>query len=102
MPTESDPAAPDRAAIDAEYDPSLRVASRQPYLDWYLRESSERREKLDCRLDIPFGPTPAETLDIFPSQTPNSPVLMSIHGGYWRGVRNKGLRFFARGEGPAR
>jgi arylformamidase len=97
MPTEFDPAAPDRAAIDAEYDPSLRVASRQPYLDWYLRESAQAREKLECRLDIPFGPTPAETLDIFPSQTPNSPVLMFIHGGYWRAFSSKEFSFFASG-----
>lgn len=100
MPTEFDPAPPDRAAIDAEYDPSLRVASRQPYLDWYLRESAQAREKLECRLDIPFGPTPAETLDIFPSQTPNSPVLMFIHGGYWRAFSSKEFSFFASGMVP--
>ena len=100
MPTELDPAAPDRAAIDAEYDPSLRVASRQPYLDWYLRESAQARGKLDCRLDVPFGPTPAETLDIFPSQTPNSPVLMFIHGGYWRAFSSKEFSFFASGLVP--
>ena len=100
MPTELDPAAPDRAAIDAEYDPSLRVASRQPYLDWYLHESAQARETLDCRLDVPFGPTPAETLDIFPSQTPNSPVLMFIHGGYWRAFSSKEFSFFASGMVP--
>jgi arylformamidase len=100
MPTEFDPALPDRAAIDAEYDPSLRVASRQPYVDWYLRESALARKSLACRLDIPFGPTPAETLDIFPSQTPHSPVLMFIHGGYWRAFSSKEFSFFASGVVP--
>jgi arylformamidase len=100
MPTEFDSLSPDRAAIDAEYDPSLRVASRQPYMDWYLRESSRARESLVCRLDIPFGPTPEETLDIFPSQAPNSPVLMFIHGGYWRALSSKEFSFFASGMVP--
>jgi arylformamidase len=100
MPTEANQGTPDRAAIDAQYDPSLRVASRQPYMDWYDRESALTRAALDCRLDIPFGPTPAETLDIFPSQTPNSPVLMFIHGGYWSALSSKEFSFVARGMVP--
>jgi arylformamidase len=100
MPTELDPSSQDRAAIDAEYDPSLRVASRQIYMDWYVRESARARETLDCRLDIPFGPTPEETLDIFPSQAANAPVLMFIHGGYWRALSSKEFSFFASGMVP--
>jgi arylformamidase len=100
MPTEQDPGSRDRAAIDAEYDPSLRVASRQPYMDWYARESDLTRTALECRLDIPFGPTAAETLDIFPSPTPNSPVLLFIHGGYWRALSSKEFSFVARGMVP--
>jgi arylformamidase len=100
MPTEVNPASPDTASIDAEYDPSLRVESRQPFVDWYVRESALARESLDCRLDVPFGPTPTETIDIFPSQTPNSPVLMFIHGGYWRAFSSKEFSFVAAGLVP--
>jgi arylformamidase len=87
-------------AIDAEYDPSRRVFSRQPYMDWYVRESVRTREELDSRLDIPFGPTPAETLDIFPSAKPNSPVLLFIHGGYWRALSSKEFSYVAGGLVP--
>jgi arylformamidase len=87
-------------AIDAEYDPSRRVLSRQPYMDWYVRESALAREKLGSRLDIPFGPTPAETLDIFPSAKANSPVLMFIHGGYWRALGSKDFSYVAGGLVP--
>jgi len=100
MPTENVLGFPDRAAIDAQYDPSLRVPSRQPYMDWYVRESALAREKLDCRLDLPFGPTPPETVDIFPSSTPNSPVLMFIHGGYWRALSSKEFSYVAAGLVP--
>jgi arylformamidase len=102
MPTmpQAGPGSPDTASIDHEYDPSRRVESRQPFMDWYLRESAHARDALDCRLDLPFGPTPAETMDIFPSPTPNSPVLMFIHGGYWRAFSSKEFSFVAAGLVP--
>jgi arylformamidase len=100
MPTQLESGPIDSASIDAEYDPSRRVESRQPFMDWYLRQSALARETLDCRLDIPFGPTPAETMDIFPSPTPNSPVLMFIHGGYWRSLSSKEFSFVAAGMVP--
>jgi arylformamidase len=87
-------------AIDAEYDPSRRVFSRQPYMDWYVRESVRARAKLACRLDVPFGPTAAETLDIFPSAKPDSPILMFIHGGYWRALSSKEFSYVAGGLVP--
>jgi arylformamidase len=91
---------PDTASIDAEYDPSRRVESRQPFMDWYVRESALARAALDARLDLAFGPTPAETMDIFPARTPDSPVLMFIHGGYWRALSNKDFSFVAAGLVP--
>lgn len=86
--------------IDAEYNPEIRVGSRTPFIDWYVRRSALTREKLDCRLDIPFGSTPSETLDIFPSREPRSPVLMFIHGGYWRALSSKEFSFVANGLVP--
>ena len=47
-----------------------------------------------------YGPTPAETLDLFPSAAPGSPVVMFIHGGYWRALRSKEFSFVASGLVP--
>jgi arylformamidase len=88
------------AAIDAEYDPERRVGSRQPFVDWYVRESASARARLDCRLDVAYGATPAETLDLFPSAAPGSPVVMFIHGGYWRALSSKEFSFVAGGLVP--
>ena len=88
------------ASIDAEYDPERRVGSRQPFIDWYVRESDSARARLDCRLDIAYGSTPAETLDLFPSATPGSPLVMFIHGGYWRALSSKEFSFVAGGLVP--
>ena len=94
------PAAPDGASIDAEYDPERRVGPRRPFIDWYVRQSALARERLECRLDVPYGPTPAETLDLFPSSEPGSPLLLYIHGGYWRALSSKEFSFVANGLVP--
>jgi arylformamidase len=88
------------SAIDAEYDPERRVGSRQPFLEWYIRESAATRARLDCRIDVAYGPTAPETLDLFPSAVPGSPILMFIHGGYWRALSSKEFSFVAAGLVP--
>ena len=90
----------DQAAIDAAFDPERRAGPRGPYLERYSRESEEARKTLDCRLDVPYGPNPRESLDIFPSRRPGSPVVMFIHGGYWRALSCKEFSFVARGLVP--
>jgi arylformamidase len=47
--------------------------------------------------DLPYGPTRAETLDIFPAPQPNAPVFIFIHGGYWRAFSSKDFSGVALG-----
>jgi arylformamidase len=100
MSNDLSPDVPEGASIDAEYDPERRVGSRKPFIDWYARESALARKGLACRLDVRYGPTPAETLDLFPSSEPGSPVLLYIHGGYWRALSSKEFSFVANGLVP--
>lgn len=90
----------DQALIDADYDPERRAGPRGPYIERYARESEEARRTLDCRLDVPYGQKPRERLDIFPSRRPGSPVVLFIHGGYWRALSCKEFSFVARGLVP--
>ena len=41
------------------------------------------REKLDCRLDVPYGESPDEILGIFPANAEGAPVVVYVHGGAW-------------------
>lgn len=55
------------------------------------REASEdTREAHRCFQDVAYGKGPNESLDIFPSQIPvdaqGAPVVIFIHGGYWRSL----------------
>jgi len=100
MPVEESQEARDRAAIDAAYDPERRAGPRGPHIERYVARSAETREALDCVLDVPYGAAPRETLDIFPSRRAGSPVLLFIHGGYWRALSSKEFSFVAAGLVP--
>src|SRR2546427_5509826 len=50
---------------------------------WAAQGAATRRLHA-CLLDIAYGDEPAERLDIFPAREESSPLLVFIHGGYWR------------------
>ena len=75
-----------QAEIDAEYN----VGALRPDWDELERRIAERSARLravhaPARLGVRFGPTRAERLDLFCASAPAPrPVLVFIHGGYWR------------------
>ena len=83
--------------IDKEYNPSTSVSNADYYIQWYVDESAAVRRELACELDLPFGPTLDETVDIFPARAANAPLLVFIHGGYWRRFSSKEFSLVARG-----
>ena len=48
-----------------------------------------------------YGPGEKETLDIFPAPEPGAPVLLFIHGGYWRAMDKNDYSFIADVFQPA-
>jgi len=63
----------------------------------YAARSEAPRERLRHRLDIAYGPAPAERLDLyFPDdRTPPAPIHIFIHGGYWRANARTNYGFLA-------
>ena len=75
----------DQAELERQYNARATVPDVQPYLARYAAESARMRAALPCHLDLAFGPTPEETLDIFPAAGPRAaPTMVFVHGGYWR------------------
>ena len=73
----------DQAALDAEYDPTRTATDAAGLMaDWTVR-SAGTIERLGGRLDVRYGPTLAEHVDIFPAGD-GAPVHIFVHGGYWR------------------
>ena len=86
-----------QAQIDAQYNPSLHLSDPGAPGRYYAQQSVLARARLRCVLDVPYGPTLAETLDIFPADVPNAPVFVFIHGGYWRALSSKDFSCVALG-----
>ena len=86
-----------QAEIDAQYDASAAVADVAAYRRHWADQAKRARETLPCTLDLPYGPTLDETLDIFPAAKPNAPVWIFIHGGYWRALSSKDFSGVALG-----
>lgn len=85
--------------LDAQYDLENTVENISLYADFYAKESEKVRAKLEHRLDVPFGPTLAEHLDLYPAPDLKhpAPILVYLHGGYWRSRTSKEFGFVARG-----
>jgi len=46
-------------------------------------------------VEAAYGDDPTERLDVFPAQQPGAPVLVYIHGGYWRALGKRDQSFIA-------
>ena len=86
-----------QAEIDAQYDVEQSVPDFSIYAKHYIEESRVARHRLRCELDVPYGPTLAETLDIFPAERRDAPVFVFVHGGYWRMLSSKEFSCVALG-----
>ena len=78
-----------QAQIDAQYNAGLTVADPQVEFRHYARQAERARAQLRCTLDVAFGPTRDETLDVFPADRPGAPIFVFVHGGYWRAFSSK-------------
>jgi arylformamidase len=85
------------AEIDAQYDAEKSVPDFMIYAQHYIEESERVRKKLRCKLNVAYGQTVEETLDIFPADHPDAPVFVFIHGGYWRSLSSREFSCVALG-----
>jgi arylformamidase len=83
------------AWFDAQYNNRARVVNSAVLLERWTRASQLVREHSDCALDLAYGDAAAERLDVFPAVAPAAPVLVFIHGGYWRALDKSDLSFLA-------
>ncbi|MBM3482032.1 MAG: alpha/beta hydrolase [Alphaproteobacteria bacterium] len=86
--------------LDAQYNNRRRYPQFLSYFETWTKWSEATRAALPCRLDVPYGPTPAETLDIFPAEKADAPIQVFIHGGYWYSLDKSHDSFVAEGFRP--
>ena len=94
-------------ALELEFNPRAVAKNIDARLAESAADSAATRTRLDCVLDVRYGPGASETLDIFPApgsgggSGTGSPVLLFIHGGYWRAMDKSDYSFIADAFQPA-
>jgi arylformamidase len=85
--------------LDRMYNNRLLVPSHATHFARWAQDSEIARQALPCRLDLAYGSQPGETLDVFPASASRAgdkaPVLVFIHGGYWRSLDKADHSFIA-------
>lgn len=76
----------DQEALEFQYGPRAAVQGVDEILARWVERSNAYYAASDCERDVAYGPGAMETLDIFKPGNDNAPVLIFIHGGYWRAL----------------
>jgi arylformamidase len=95
-------AAPDPLWLDSMYNNRALVPDHADYFSRWALASARTRQSVPCRLDMAYGDGPNETADVFMANkeagatgTGGAPVLVFIHGGYWRSLDKADHSFIA-------
>ena len=59
-------------------------------------QSRLARAHMTCDIDVSYGNTPGQKLDIFPARSEAAPVFVFIHGGYFRALDKSQYSYVAR------
>lgn len=84
--------------LDLMYNNRARVPDHGRYFERWARDSAAFRTRQPDGLDLAYGAGAGETLDVFRPATPDAepaPVLVFIHGGYWRSLDKADHSFVA-------
>jgi len=85
----------DPAWLDSMYNNRKLVPDYATYFDNWVRASTAARSSQPCTLDVAYGQAPGEKLDVFNGAAKDAPVMVFIHGGYWRSLDKSDHSFVA-------
>ena len=87
----------DQAALDRQYNNRTQVPDFAHIVAQWEEASEALRQQAYLCPNLAYGNHERERLDIFPALTPNAPVLVFFHGGYWQAMDKAVFHFVARG-----
>lgn len=85
----------DAAWLEAEYDLRARHPDHEEEFARWRTASGLVQRIESSRRDVRYGDGPGETLDLYPTPRAEAPVLVFIHGGYWRSLDKSEHAFIA-------
>jgi arylformamidase len=81
--------------LDRMYNNRDLVPEHPAHFRRWAAESADAMRTQQRELDVRYGGGPSEHLDIFPTAKADAPVLVFIHGGYWRSLDKREHSFVA-------
>jgi len=85
----------DQEALDRQLNLRARWPEHPQYFARWAEDSRAVRETRSAALDLAYGPTAGQTLDLFLASRPSAPLLAFIHGGYWQSLDKQDFSFLA-------
>ena len=89
---------PDPAWLDRMYNNRALVPEHAAHFTRWAQTSAQARSSQPCTLDIAYGQSAGEKLDVFPVDRTGpggAPVVVFVHGGYWRSLDKSDHSFVA-------
>jgi arylformamidase len=80
---------------EREYNIRALVPEYPAIFSRWAAQAAATRSLHACLLDLAYGESPGERLDIFPAREEPSPLLVFIHGGYWRSMDKSDFSWIA-------
>ena len=88
----------DKAAYyTKQYNARAGIPDHPQIFERWQRESALVRRTHAGLLDIPIGDAAKERLDFYPAHRPDAPLLVFIHGGWWRSLDKSDFTFIVPG-----
>ncbi len=81
--------------LDRQYNPRTSVPDHPAFFARWRADSARAREAMSADVDIAYGDTRDEKLDFFRATGAGAPLLIFIHGGYWRSLDKGDFSFLA-------
>lgn len=88
-------------AVESQFNPRTTVPDVGVYTSRGDKLSAETRVRYAYESDVRYGQGPLADLDFFPAKTSGRPLVVFLHGGYWRARDKKDYSFVVNGLNSA-
>jgi arylformamidase len=79
--------------LERHFNPRASVPDFEQWFARFIDWSATARPALGGTLDVRYGPGRLMTADIHPGRGPDAPILVFVHGGYWRALDKREQSF---------
>lgn len=83
----------DPSWLQKQYDNRARVADHAAVMERWRLASEAARAALPPLPGQRYGPADGEAVHVFPAGVPGAPILLFVHGGYWRALSKEDVSF---------